>query len=51
MAPNLLSPFIAQPQIRQSTIKMDLKQAVVVVFDGDLDPRYVEPYSTPISII
>ena len=30
---------------------MDLKQAVVVVFDGDLDPRYVEPYSTPISII
>ena len=30
---------------------MDLKQAVVVVFDGDLDPRYVEPYTTPISII
>lgn len=30
---------------------MDLKQAVLVVFDGDLDPRYVEPYTTPISIV
>ena len=30
---------------------MDLKQAAAVIFDGDLDPRYVEPYTTPISII
>ncbi|KAL6326025.1 hypothetical protein AAG906_038517 [Vitis piasezkii] len=37
MAPNLLSPFIAQPQTQQSAIKMDLKQAATIVFDGDLD--------------
>ncbi|RVW24643.1 hypothetical protein CK203_096099 [Vitis vinifera] len=30
MAPNLLSPFIAQPQIGQSTMKMNQKQAIAV---------------------
>ena len=49
MAPNLLSPFIAQPQTRQSALKMDLKQATAIVFDGDLDPRYVIAYNTPLS--
>ena len=49
MAPNLLSPFIAQPQTRQSAIKMDLKQVAAIVFDGDLDPRYVIAYNTPLS--
>ncbi|RVW56470.1 hypothetical protein CK203_072517 [Vitis vinifera] len=38
MVLNLLSPFIAQPQTRQSAIKMDMKQVVAIVFDGDLDP-------------
>ncbi|RVW74414.1 hypothetical protein CK203_058181 [Vitis vinifera] len=42
MAPNLLSPFIAQPQTQQSAIKMDLKQAAAVIFDGDLDPRMLQ---------
>ncbi|RVW96058.1 hypothetical protein CK203_027740 [Vitis vinifera] len=42
MAPNLLSPFIAQPQTRQSALKMDLKQAAAIVFDGDLDPRMLQ---------
>lgn len=51
MVLNLLSPFIAQPQTRQSAIKMDMKQVVAIVFDGDLDLRYVEPYITPISIV
>ncbi|RVX22933.1 hypothetical protein CK203_008405 [Vitis vinifera] len=37
MVLNLLSPFIAQPQTRQSAIKMDMKQVVAIVFDGDLD--------------
>ncbi|RVW98104.1 hypothetical protein CK203_029078 [Vitis vinifera] len=37
MAPNLLSPFISQPQTRQSTIRMDLKEVVALVFGGDLD--------------
>ncbi|KAJ9697193.1 hypothetical protein PVL29_009115 [Vitis rotundifolia] len=36
--PNLLSPFIAQAQTRDSAIKMDLKEAAATVFDGDLDP-------------
>ena len=39
MAPNLLSPFISQPQTRQSTIRMDLKEVVALVFGGDLDAR------------
>ena len=39
MAPNLLSPFISQPQIRQSAIRMDLKEATTFVFKGDLDAR------------
>ena len=30
---------------------MDMKQVVAIVFDGDLDLRYVEPYITPISIV
>ncbi|KAJ9701453.1 hypothetical protein PVL29_006694 [Vitis rotundifolia] len=38
MPPNLLSPFIAQAQTRDSAIKMDLKEAAATVFDGDLDP-------------
>ena len=28
-----------------------MKQVVAIVFDGDLDPSYVEPYTTPISIV
>ncbi|RVW75752.1 hypothetical protein CK203_048807 [Vitis vinifera] len=28
MAPNLLSPYISQPQTKQSAIRMDLKQAL-----------------------
>ncbi|RVW46131.1 hypothetical protein CK203_076180 [Vitis vinifera] len=51
MAPNLLSPFIAQTQTRHSAIKMDLKEAVATVFDGDLDPRHVISYTTPISSV
>ncbi|RVW60120.1 hypothetical protein CK203_086578 [Vitis vinifera] len=38
LAPNLLSPFIAQPQTRQSAIKMGLKEAAAIVFYGALDP-------------
>ncbi|KAJ9671287.1 hypothetical protein PVL29_027328 [Vitis rotundifolia] len=38
MPPNLLSPFIAQAQTRDSAIKMDLKEAAATVFDEDLDP-------------
>ncbi|RVW99293.1 hypothetical protein CK203_030627 [Vitis vinifera] len=30
MAPNLLSPYISQPQTKQSAIKIDLKQAVAL---------------------
>ncbi|KAL6331673.1 hypothetical protein AAG906_014323 [Vitis piasezkii] len=48
MAPNVLSPFIAQAQTRHSAIKMDLKEAAATVFDGDLDPRHVISYTTPI---
>ncbi|KAL6326030.1 hypothetical protein AAG906_038522 [Vitis piasezkii] len=51
MAPNLLSPFIAQAQTRHSAIKMDLKEAAATVFDGDLDPRHVISYTTPISSV
>ncbi|KAL6326042.1 hypothetical protein AAG906_000917 [Vitis piasezkii] len=32
MAPNLLSPYISQPQTKQSAIRMDLKQATTLVF-------------------
>ena len=39
MAPNLLSPFISQPETKQSTIRMDLKEAIAFVFGGDLDAR------------
>ncbi|KAL6333931.1 hypothetical protein AAG906_039345 [Vitis piasezkii] len=49
LAPNLLSPFIAQPQTRQSAIKMDLKEAAAIVFDGALDPRFDIAYNTPLS--
>ena len=28
---------------------MDMKQATAIVFDGDLDPRYVKAYNTPFS--
>lgn len=38
LAPNLLSPFIAQPQTRQYAIKMGLKEAAAIVFYGALDP-------------
>ncbi|KAL6321694.1 hypothetical protein AAG906_031203 [Vitis piasezkii] len=51
MAPNVLSPFIAQAQTRHSAIKMDLKEAAATVFDGDLDPRHVISYTTPISSV
>ena len=51
MAPNLLSPFIAQAQTRHSAIKMDLKEAVATEFDGDLDPRHVISYTTTISSV
>ncbi|RVW50228.1 hypothetical protein CK203_087985 [Vitis vinifera] len=51
MAPNVLSPFIAQTQTRHSAIKMDLKEAAATVFDGDLDPRHVISYTTPISSV
>ncbi|WJZ81650.1 hypothetical protein VitviT2T_001480 [Vitis vinifera] len=34
MAPNLLSPYISQPQTKQSAIKIDLKQAVALVVDA-----------------
>ncbi|RVX13330.1 hypothetical protein CK203_021128 [Vitis vinifera] len=37
MAPNLLSPYISQPQTKQSAIKIDLKQAAALVFGEDLD--------------
>ena len=39
MAPNLLSPYISQPQTKQSAIRMDLKQATTLVFGEDLDAR------------
>ena len=39
MAPNLLSSYISQPQAKQSTIRIDLKQAVALVFGEDLDAR------------
>ena len=39
MAPNLLSPFISQPQTIQSAIRMNLKEATTFVFEGDLDAR------------
>ena len=39
MAPNLLSPFISQPQTRQFAIRMGLKEATTFVFEGDLDAR------------
>ena len=51
MAPNVLSPFIAQAQTRHSAIKMDLKAAAATVFDGELDPRHVISYTTPISSV
>ncbi|CBI17023.3 unnamed protein product, partial [Vitis vinifera] len=47
LAPNLLSPFIAQPQTRQYAIKMGLKEAAAIVFYGALDPRiklFLSPY-------
>ncbi|XP_059599266.1 uncharacterized protein LOC132255233 [Vitis vinifera] len=37
MAPNLLSPYISQPQTKQSAIKIDLKQGAALVFGDDLD--------------
>ncbi|RVW14793.1 hypothetical protein CK203_091052 [Vitis vinifera] len=37
MAPNLLSPYISQPQTKQSAIKIDLKHAAALVFGEDLD--------------
>ena len=51
MAPSVLSPFIAQAQTRHSAIKMDLKAAAATVFDGELDPRHVISYTTPISSV
>ena len=39
MAPNLLSPYISQPQTKQSAIKIDLKQGAALVFGDDLDAR------------
>ena len=36
MAPNLLSPFIAQPQTRQSAIKMDLNKQLQLYLMGTL---------------
>ena len=39
MAPNLLSPYISQPQTKQFAIRMDLKQAAALVFGEDLDAR------------
>ena len=39
MALNLLSPYISQPQTKQSAIRMDLKQATTLVFGEDLDAR------------
>ena len=39
MAPNLLSPYISQPQTKQSAIRMNLKQAAALVFGEDLDAR------------
>ena len=39
MAPSLLFPFISQPQTRQYAIRMDLKEAIALVFGGDLDAR------------
>ncbi|RVW23356.1 Kinesin-like protein KIN-14I [Vitis vinifera] len=43
MAPNLLSPYISQPQTKQSAIRMDLKQAAALVFGEDLDARSSMP--------
>ncbi|RVW58946.1 hypothetical protein CK203_107671 [Vitis vinifera] len=51
MAPSVLSPFISQAQTRHSAIKMDLKAAATTVFDGELDPRHVISYTTPISSV
>ncbi|WJZ96734.1 hypothetical protein VitviT2T_015387 [Vitis vinifera] len=34
MAPNLLSPYISQPQTKQFAIKIDLKQAATLVVDA-----------------
>ncbi|RVW84192.1 hypothetical protein CK203_045329 [Vitis vinifera] len=34
MAPSLLFPFISQPQTRQYAIRMDLKEAIALVFGG-----------------
>ncbi|RVX07411.1 hypothetical protein CK203_022624 [Vitis vinifera] len=42
MAPNLLSPYISQPQTKQSAIKIDLKQGAALVFGDDLDARKQE---------
>ncbi|RVW54960.1 hypothetical protein CK203_096343 [Vitis vinifera] len=42
MAPNVLSPFIAQAQTRHSAIKMDLKEAAATVFDGTWTPSIKE---------
>ncbi|RVX01369.1 hypothetical protein CK203_031282 [Vitis vinifera] len=41
----------AQPQIRQFAIKMDLKQAAAIIFDGDLDPseELVSMHDTSLS--
>ena len=40
MAQSLKSPFVSQPQTRQSVIPMDLKEVVALVFNTDMDPRY-----------
>ena len=40
MAQSLLSPFYSQPQIRQSAIPMDLKEATTLVFNTNMKPRY-----------
>ena len=34
------SPFVSQPQTRQSAIPMDLKEAVALVFNTDMDLSY-----------
>nr|CAN80481.1 hypothetical protein VITISV_036329 [Vitis vinifera] len=44
MAPNLLSPYISQPQTKQSAIRMNLKQAAALVFGEDLDASCLHFY-------
>ncbi|KAL6313824.1 hypothetical protein AAG906_010243 [Vitis piasezkii] len=49
MAPNLLSPYISQPQTKQSAIKIDLKQGAALVFGDDLDARLLQYQHEPKS--